>query len=154
MAFKNKKLLISAASWQEMTVFKCKTVFVQNDSSGGVSLKQAPPRSHVMCFASSAPFCWFRSSNASPVDGLGCNAELAQPQLSQSELQVLWEFPALCQNLFQPLSGHLGEAEVTDGRVVVVHDVAGARGGDVALGAGCHSVFARIQQPPVVAISN
>lgn len=83
-----------------------------------------------MCFASSAPFCWFRSSsNAPPVDGLGCNAELAQAQLSQSELQVFGNFPALCQNLFQPLSGHLGEAEVADGRVVVVHNVAGARGG-------------------------
>lgn len=120
-----------------------------------MSLKLALPRSHVVCFASSAPLCWFRSSsNASPVDGLGCNAELAQTQLPQSELQVLGEFPALRQNLFQPLSGHLGEAEVTDGRVVVVHDAAGARGGDVALGAGRHSVLARIQQPPIVAISN
>lgn len=107
-----------------------------------------------MCFASSAPLCWFRSSSAAPVDGLGCNAELVQALLSQSELQVLGEFPALRQNLFQPLSGHLGEAEVTDGRVVVVHDVAGTRGGDVALCAGRHPVFTGIQQPPVVAISN
>lgn len=82
--------------------------------------------------SSSAPLCWFRSSsssNAPPVDGLGRNAELAQAQLSQSELQVLGKFPALRQNLLQPLSGHLGEAEVADGRVVFVHDLAGARGG-------------------------
>lgn len=88
------------------------------------------------------------------VDGLGGDAEFAQTQLAQSQLQVFGEFPALRQNVLQPLFGHLGEAEVADGRVVVVHHLAGAGGGEVSLGAGRHSVLAGVQQAPVVAVCN
>lgn len=88
------------------------------------------------------------------VHGLGGNAELPEAKLSQPELQVLWDFPPLCQNLFQPLFGHLGEPEVADGRVVVVHDLAEAGGRGVALCARRYSVLAGIQKPPVVTISD
>lgn len=105
--------------------------------------------------SSSYPFRPFGLSCCSPlVDGLGGDAEFAHAPLTQPQLQVLGKLPPLCQNVLDPLFGELGEVEVADGGVVVVHDVAGPGRGEVTLSAHRHVVLARVQQPPVIPISH
>lgn len=91
---------------------------------------------------------------ASLVKSLGGDTQLPQTQLPQSQLQVLRDLPTLGQDVLQSEAGLLGQVEVADSGVVVVHDVAGARGRQVALGDGRHPVLAGVEQPPVVAVGN
>lgn len=148
-------------------MIRCKTGSLLNSRRVCVSIpEEEEPRPALTCHLSPSQsvllgrfFLLGGSSSSSgwvalPVEGLGGDAELAQTQLPQSQLQVLGELPALGQDLLQPVAGRLGQAEVADGGVVVVHDVAGARGGQVALGDGRHPVLAGVEQPPVVAVGH